>query len=82
MILISQQVRKIVQEKPRSYLLIENLTDSSLYISNHEYTDLEDYVNNSVVIKQYGVFELNPCIYQGSFYAVCDINSDVRVLEL
>lgn len=82
MILISQRVTKIVQAKPRTYLLIENLTDSTLYISNREYTDIEDYTRNSIVIKLDGTFELSPCMYQGSFYAVCDIESDVRVLEL
>ena len=82
MIVISQQVQKIVQGKPRTYLLIENLTDSSLYISPNEYPNIEDYTNNSIVLKENGILELNPCVYQGSLYAVCDIDSDVRVLEL
>lgn len=80
--LISQQVTKIVQAKPRTYILIENLTDSSLYISNREYQDLQDYTKNSVCIKKDGILEINPCVYQGGFYAVTDIDSDVRVLEL
>lgn len=80
--LISQKITKIVQGNPRAYLLIENLTDSNLYISDKEYPDIEDYTKNSVVIKLDGVLELNPCVYQGSFYAVCDVDSDIRVLEL
>lgn len=79
--LISQRVTKIVQAKPRTYLLIQNLTNSILYISNREYPDIEDYTNNSIVIKENGILEINPCVYQGSYYGVCDIDSDIRVLE-
>lgn len=82
MILPSYQITKIAKAKPRVYLLIENLTDSSLYISKNEYTDTQDYTSNSIVIKKDGLFELNPCLYQGDFYGLCDIDSDVRVMEL
>lgn len=79
--LISQRITKIVQAKPRTYILIENLTNSSLYISTREYVDIEDYTNNSIVLRENGVLEINPCLYQGSYYGVCDIDSDVRILE-
>lgn len=82
MILRSQQVTKIVQAKPRTYILIENLTNSSLFISKNEYPDLEDYTNNSIVLRENGTLEINPCVYQGSFYGLTDIDSDIRVLEL
>lgn len=80
--LISYKITKIVQAKPRTYLLIENLTNSSLYISKNEFTDIQDYEKNSIVIKENGILELNPCLYQGSFYALCDVDSDIRVMEL
>ena len=75
-------VQKIVQGKPRSYLLIENLTDSTVYISSREYPDKNDYSKNSIAIKLDGLLEINPCVYQGSFFAYSTTESDIRVLEL
>lgn len=78
----SYTVTKIVKAKPRTYILIQNLTDSSLYISKHEFIDTNDYEHNSIVIKKNGLLEINPCVYQGDFYGLTDVDSDVRVLEL
>lgn len=82
MILPANKVTKIISAKPRSYLLIENLTDSTVYISKNEYSDTNDYSANSVAIKADGILEINPCIYQGCFYAYSATQSDIRVLEL
>lgn len=82
MLLPASKAVKIVSEKPRSYLLIENLTDSTVYISKHEYSDTNDYSANSIAIKADGILEINPCIYQGCFYAYSATESDIRVLEL
>lgn len=82
MIIPVSTVQKIVQGKPRAYLLIENLTDSIVYVSAREYPDPQDYVKNSLVLKENGVLELNPCMYQGSFYAYSVTESDIRVMEL
>lgn len=82
MILSAGKVTKIVVTKPRSYILIENLTDSTVYLSKHEYPDVNDYSANSVGFKENGRLEINPCMYQGDFYAYSTTASDIRVLEL
>lgn len=82
MILPANKAVKIVSAKPRNYLLIENLTDSTVYISKNEYPDTNDYSNNSVAIKKDGLLEINPCVYQGCFFAYSTAESDIRVLEL
>ncbi len=82
MIIKASTVQKIVQGKPRSYLLIENLTNSTVYISNREYPDNGDYSNNSIAIKKDGLLEINPCVYQGDFFGFSTTESDIRVLEL
>lgn len=82
MILSASKVTKIVTMKPRSYIWIQNLTDSTVYLSRHEFSDPNDYTGNSVAIKLDGFLEINPCVYQGEFYAYSTTESDIRVLEL
>lgn len=66
----------------RTYLLIANYTDSTVYISKDEYATIDDYLNNAFALKLNGIIELNPCLYQGAFYAYSTTISDLRVLEL
>jgi len=82
MILHALKVVKIVSAKPRSYLLIQNLSASDVFISTHEYTEVQDYTNNSVALMLEGMLEINPCLYQGDIYAYSVDQSDIRVLEL
>ena len=82
MIIKASTPQKIVQAKPRIYMLIGNLTNSTVYISKEEYSNTEDYVNNCFALKQNGLLEISPCGYMGSFYAYSTEESDLRVLEL
>jgi hypothetical protein len=82
MIISANSVQKIVTGKARSYLLIENLTNSDVYLSSEEFPAGEDYLRNCVLLKQNGILELSPAVYQGPFYAYSSIESDIRVLEL
>ena len=82
MILQANKVTKIVTSKVRVYLLVGNLSDTTVYISANEYPEVEDYLNNSFALKLNGILEINPCMYQGSFYAYTTEESDIRVLEL
>jgi len=82
MILPASIVTKIVTAKPRSYLLIQNRTYSTLWFSRHEFSDTNDYIANSVEVIPNSDLVINPCIYQGDFYGYSTDKSDIRVLEL
>ena len=80
--LIAGRITKILPANQRVYMLIGNLSDTTIYLSRTEFADKEDYTQNSFALKHNGLLEINPCIYQGSMYAYTDETSDVRVLEL
>jgi hypothetical protein len=82
--LIANKPQKIIGSTnlKRTYLLIGNYTDSTVYISKDEYATIDDYTSNAFALKLNGIIELNPCLYQGSFYAYSTTTSDLRVLEL
>ena len=82
MILTAEKIIKIVVAKPRSYLLVGNLTNSDVYISKNEHTDKENFIRNGFCIQLNGLVELNPCVYQGDFYAYSATASDLRILQL
>jgi len=65
----------------RTHLIIQNLTDSNLYLLPHESSEKEDYINNGACFKLNGLFE-DFGRFKGGIYGYADVESDIRVLDL